>query len=498
MSLVELAKSAGKRKKVFAPRSRTGCRSCRIRHIRCDESPGQCRNCTSAGWECEGYDVHRLPWGHLTRTGSGVQVAIAMTPDERHSFSYFQHRSIVHLTGLFDSPLWQQHVLQMCHADPAVFHAVNMLGAAHQECELNNMQLVDAAVQSHQVYRFALQQSARAMRLLNQRLSSRSNDPALIQVVLLCCLLFVMTDVLLGRYENAWTHLQCGMDILEDEKTPPVEPSLVAVFGRLDSQAALYGRSQKVLRILQLPQFQEPPPLQPFTTFNQLQSAVSSILATGNRLVATCLNLPESSYLIHYAQLSLAQARLLSRITQFHVHFNRFATLYPATLTEKQRHGLDLLRILTMGHGLVIKISLMPDPLPASLLPEFLAVLEAHEAYIARDAHYHHRRPTLTTDHGIIANAFTLATRAPDIPTRLRGLAVLRAWPHYEGLHNSAVATLLATNALKRHLRENGMEPGPALRTTKQDDAFIGQFLRRVRSGAGKKHVVPLIMAGIC
>ncbi|KAL2821521.1 hypothetical protein BJX63DRAFT_218526 [Aspergillus granulosus] len=514
------SKPAGKRRKAFAPRSRTGCRSCRIRRIRCDESPGQCRNCTSAGWKCDGYDIHRLPWGYRTKAavgasagssetpyiglGSGSRLAIAMTSDEHRAFSHFQYHSVAHLTGLFDSPLWQQHVLQMCHADSAVFHAVIMLSAAHQECELNNMQLVDEAVQSHQVYQFSLQQSARAMRLLNQRLSSGSKDPELTRVVLLCCLLFVMAEVLLGRYETAWTHLRCGILVLEDKNTPSVEPSLAAIIRRLDLQAAIYGNSQQVLRIpLSPPPCQDLAPLEPFTTFIQLQSTVSTLLETAIPLIAACLSLSESGYQTNYARLSLSQARLLSRFSQFIPHFNRFVTLCSATLTPKQLHGLDLIRILISGTSLALKTSLMRDPLPESLLPEFLAVLEANEAYIARytpanaRAPGHTLRPTLTTDHGIIANIYTIATRAPGIPTRLRAIAILRAWPHYEGLHNSTFAALIAIHALKRHFHENGLDPGPALRTTKEEDAFKGQFLKGIQSGAGKKDVAPLIMARI-
>ncbi|KAL3460368.1 hypothetical protein BJX64DRAFT_278559 [Aspergillus heterothallicus] len=475
-------KTAVKRKRAFAPRSRTGCRTCRIRHIRCDESSGQCRNCTSSGWNCDGYDIHRLRRGcPATSADGGTSAGSTMTLDEHRSFSHFQHHSVLHLTGLFDSPLWEQHVLQMCHADAAVFHAVNMLSAAHQECEINNMQLVNEAVQSHQVYRFMLQQSARAMRLLNQRMSTRSKDPELTQVVLLCCVLFIMTDVLLGRYETAWTHLHCGMHIIEDEQTPPIEPSLVAVFRRLDTQAALYGKSQKALSNPQLPLTRELPPIEPFTIFSELQSAVHSLLMFGVPLIAACVTLSESDYATKYVPLSIAQARLLSRFAEFNTYFKRFATLYPATLTEKQFHGLDLLRILTSGLNLVVKIALMPDPLPASFLPEFLAVLSAHEAYITRYTRDPHR-PTLTTDQGVIANMYTLAMRAPDIPTRIRAIAVLRAWPHYEGLHSSASAALLAIHALKRHLRENGLDPGQALQTTKEEDTFMRQL-----TGLGKK-----------
>jgi hypothetical protein len=90
----------------------------------------------------------------------------------------------------------------MCHADAAVLHAVNILSAAHQESEMNNMQMVGQAVQNHQVYWLSIQQSVRAIGLLDQQLSTNSRDPKQTHVVLLCCLLFEMANMLLERYES--------------------------------------------------------------------------------------------------------------------------------------------------------------------------------------------------------------------------------------------------------------------------------------------------------
>jgi hypothetical protein len=90
----------------------------------------------------------------------------------------------------------------MCHADAAVLHAVNKFNAAHQESEMNNLQMVGGAVRNHQVYWLSIQQSARAMGLLEQQLSANSRDPKQTQVVLRCCLLFVMANMLLERHES--------------------------------------------------------------------------------------------------------------------------------------------------------------------------------------------------------------------------------------------------------------------------------------------------------
>ncbi|KAL2800510.1 hypothetical protein BJX66DRAFT_332080 [Aspergillus keveii] len=120
---------------------------------------------------------------------------------------------------------------------------------------MNNMQMVGGTVRNHQVYWLSIKQSARAMGLLEQQLSANSRDPKQTQMVLRCCLLFVMANMLLERYESVWTHPRHGNQIIEDEN-PRIESSLVPVFRRLDLQSAVHGTGQRALR--------SPPPILPF------------------------------------------------------------------------------------------------------------------------------------------------------------------------------------------------------------------------------------------
>ncbi|KAL3451826.1 hypothetical protein BJX65DRAFT_303549 [Aspergillus insuetus] len=170
---------------------------------------------------------------------------------------------------------------------------------AHQESEMNNMQMVGEAVQNHQVYWLLIQQPARAKELLDQQLSTNSRCPKQTQVVLLCCLLFVMANMLLEQpHSKSPTLLNLGTEVKH-----PISPR----------------RGRNAL------DWHLPQPLQ-----------------------AKCAT--------NYAPLFLAQARILSRFAQFTTNSSRFATVCPATLTEKQLHGLDLIQILTLGITLALKM----------------------------------------------------------------------------------------------------------------------------------------------
>ncbi|KAL4911173.1 hypothetical protein BDW74DRAFT_142511 [Aspergillus multicolor] len=386
-----------------------------------------------------------------------------MTADEQRSFAFFQHDSITSLTALFELPLWQRHVMQMSLADPAVFHAVAMLSAAHQRCELRHSQADGAEI--HRAYCFSLQQSSRAMRMLTQRLSSQ--DPELRHVVLLCSLLFGLSDVLLTRHDSAWTHFRGGLRILVEIEHYPhligkVEPSLVAVYRRISLQAALYSsnNSDADSEASRIPVLQYAPPSPSsdhhtftheaaegtFTNLSHMQSILLSLLDTGIPLIATGLSLSDSEFDATYNTLYIAQTRLLRTFATFIHQFNLFCETNSSTLTDKQQSTLDLLHLLILGHTLSLKIALTRDrgPLPLSFLHQVHIVLEAHEAYITEYEH----RPTRVADHGVSANMYLLATRAPDLDTGLRAVKILKVWPRYVGFHSSTSAAPLAMNVL--------------------------------------------------
>lgn len=107
----------------------------RARHVKCDEIPGACKNCTSTGQSCEGYDAQRVPLpdrnggrnvrkytepGDLLLMEPGVGIQWTMTSDEQRCFSHFQHKLLPALGGWFDSTLWNTLVLQLGVMERAV------------------------------------------------------------------------------------------------------------------------------------------------------------------------------------------------------------------------------------------------------------------------------------------------------------------------------------------------------------------------------------------
>jgi hypothetical protein len=94
--------------------------------------------------------------------------------------------------------------LQIGQSEPAVYHAVVAFSALHEDYEAKGMPLpINLPHNGRQ--RFALDQLGRAFAMLTKR--RLSQDPRFYNVTLLSCLVFILSDLLLGQYDNAFTHL---------------------------------------------------------------------------------------------------------------------------------------------------------------------------------------------------------------------------------------------------------------------------------------------------
>ncbi|KAE8345085.1 hypothetical protein BDV24DRAFT_126227 [Aspergillus arachidicola] len=451
--------SVPRQRRAQRKRSKTGCRTCRARHIKCDESPGTvCQNCTSTGRICEGYDICRLPHKRTVVCLPDIanRLCWIMNSDEKRCFSYFHHHSISNLTSFFDSPLWQRLVKQLSHIEPAVYHAANVLGAVQEDSEENGMRL--AGVNLHRPrHRFALEQSARSFALLNKRHSS--HDPQFKEVTLVCCLLFTLSELLLGQYDTALRHLRSGLQILNEAATytpglSALDQSLVEAFVRLDAQSSHFGKDGPLLHLnkegeemwshsdtMSLPR-----------NVQEARRELNHVLSKGIPFLSECWSLSSTEIKLHYNSMRLSQQSLLASLTHHKQRLEMFCEQSYAKLSPKEQRGVDIIRLHYLAQILSIKTCFFNGPIPGYLTPEYVSLLAAHEALMAKFP----ERSTTTLDNGIIPGLYVVASKCPDYRVRLRAIKALQSWPHCEGLINSNIAASLAFESLKRDLmKEN-------------------------------------------
>ncbi|RAL64587.1 hypothetical protein DID88_001622 [Monilinia fructigena] len=257
----------------MGPKSKTRCLTCRIRRVKCGEEKPECHRCTKTGRKCDGYDPDRP---EMSSTAQSEKASAASSPSlspitshttsiitmpsssingneqEQRSFHFFINKTAPELAGFCESKFWTSLVLQRCHSDHSIRHAIIALGAYRESFKFGDIKLLEGESIDYPKQRFALIQNNKAIRHLKGHLShgGYTQTP---EVILISCLLFICFEAMQGNYQAAFDHLNSGLKILNDwmernyhnlETNP--EPSLaqeficlelIPLFSALDIQA---------------------------------------------------------------------------------------------------------------------------------------------------------------------------------------------------------------------------------------------------------------------
>lgn len=178
---------------------------------------------------------------------------VPFTDREGLYFQLFREHTANELSGFFDSGFWSRTVLQECHSEPTIRHAVVALGALYKTLEktcesppgspASDRDPTDLAM-TH--FRMALEKYHEAIRSLLNTEDPMSNRTRLMASVLLACF-----DSFVGDHKQAIFQIQTGLQLLEKLRAErrrafitqpgePVEDELIQMFTRLAIQAKSY------------------------------------------------------------------------------------------------------------------------------------------------------------------------------------------------------------------------------------------------------------------
>ncbi|CAK47742.1 transcriptional regulator family: Fungal Specific TF [Aspergillus niger] len=433
------------RRRRSSKKSKTGCRTCRLRHVKCDETPGMCQRCTSTGRKCDGYDAERLPNRRTTATLTELAPDIArrfrwkLTSDEQRCISFFQNRIGPSIVAYFDCVLWQRLVLQLSQVEPAAFHALVAFSAVYADYEARGIP-VDKDDMDNTLQRFALDQCARAYRWLNSR--SASQDPGFRDIMLVCCVLFIMVEWMRGQYDTATIHLKNGLRILEDDQTlTAATAAFSSVFGQCLGESLASLKVQSTYFGIEEPtQPQSPKSSDPGTpvlddkVFHSLLDARLTFEPLMGEIFQFHLftsRLSEEHISFNYSQLSDIQFELSSRLNRFSIALESFRLSSFHQLSLNAQRSLHTMQLHQQVLSIVVHVSLIANEHDALdfYSSSFEHALSLAESIIASFAD----RPSVCLDMGVILPLSFVATRCREPDIRARALEVLRSWPHREG-----------------------------------------------------------------
>ncbi|KAG9256853.1 uncharacterized protein F5Z01DRAFT_672085 [Emericellopsis atlantica] len=221
---------------------RTGCITCKIRKVKCDEAKPSCQRCVKTGRVCDGYPVLRP---RASRFKSPSPTPALETADELRAFDHYKSRSAFLLGGITvaGEEFWGGLVIQLTVTEPAVRHAVLALSCLHEElCKGNE------AGRLHLRNGFAFSEYGKAIAAVRSWDVTR-RGPESAAIPLLVCVLFICIEFLM-RYEAAsQLHICQGRLILSRmEQVSLDSPSmemirkvLVPIYARLSLASYLFA-----------------------------------------------------------------------------------------------------------------------------------------------------------------------------------------------------------------------------------------------------------------
>ncbi|KAF5576221.1 transcriptional regulatory moc3 [Fusarium pseudocircinatum] len=213
-----------------APRARTkvktGCATCRIRKIKCDEAKPFCEKCVKTGRKCDGYESVFRPFPSLSQpivkpnaTASGHGSAKGKLPLSTSDLNrYFSTKTI------FDVELScneeAEKVLKASLTNDSIRHALLSLRALRGNLESKKEgDTFETDEQQRLSYNFGLQQYSKALTSLASNLVYPSPDS--LKSALLCCQVLISVEQVRGNFSAMGLHVIRGLDILREYRARP-------------------------------------------------------------------------------------------------------------------------------------------------------------------------------------------------------------------------------------------------------------------------------------
>ncbi|PVI01507.1 hypothetical protein DM02DRAFT_613565 [Periconia macrospinosa] len=483
------AKKEHVRKKAWKPKTKTGCMTCRVRRVKCDEAKPYCLRCTSTGRTCDGYPTLATTASSPHEdTPSPPESLIAAFPGltlrsqgEKNAFQFFKSHTVKDLSGFFDSNFWGFEVLQASHTIPAIRHAVISLAAMHRKFVEGRMPVLPNTTSDEHI-RFALQQSTLAL----EKRGTSDIDLLTISILFYCISCFE------GHQSTAINHLRGGLRILrqaeEERKVNPKRyedqpislETLRSMFIALDVEVRAILSTDKLANWEPLPWTVRIPPPETFRTFLQTKSYLE-------RFYCDIRTFVQDSDLLRPIgpEQEPYNARMQAYREEYSVmnpRLDAFLVECGTDVSEDERDSILWIRLwrqqikLTLnsflqfdetsgvrmldwhvdehGMGVIVDIvgqllkapSDLTIPFEADPRDYFPSYAEVEHMTLLKEGPY--SRPVFTSGNNVGIALWHVVSKARSANLRRRAIALMLGFPRGEGVWNSVIAGRIAWERL--------------------------------------------------
>ncbi|KAH7148221.1 hypothetical protein EDB81DRAFT_791780 [Dactylonectria macrodidyma] len=478
-------------------RSKSGCKTCKIRRVKCDESRPACRRCTSTGRICDGYGI----WGreeglsstpshtHTITHSTHLGLISKLSREDQQQFHWFSHQTVKRVSGVFSISFWKTLVLQASHTQPAVLYAALALGSAHKRVMLDagSRQSVPTSHKLDHQQRATLRYYNTAIQLLHTHFNAK--DKASTRIALISCIVFICLEYMQQRYETGYAHLQSGIklldtvlgspksgDTLSDSSDWPkshgvVDDCLIETLHRLNLQTTLIKNG-----LIQSDS------IKAYCMRNSIPDAFSSVEESRthlDRLLSRAHHLEGESQKVDVSKnsgsafelLSLQQLLRTDLMCWLQTHRKLGAKLEQAS---RDRLGYELLGIYHSMAYIITESAFYPLHQDSSrCTAHFESILSTTTTFVAsvspllaegRLSGHCPGRFNFITDLGIIPPLFYTALKCPEPEIKHEATELLAKIIHREGIWDGPLASCIVTDVMR--LEEGGVDTTHATPST--------------------------------
>lgn len=203
-------------------KSSTGCITCKIRRIKCDELRPVCRRCESTGRKCDGYVQDRRAQSVILRQSPATYSNA--NSDEVRSFEFFIECVVPEFSQIVSQVFWRNTVLQLSRADVIIWDAVLALSRLIQYPQYGyvyDMSIVSKYEKppiNHPDHIRALKWYNKSLTTLRQRLTSGQVSSTIARV---SCVVYICIECLQNNIHEAVTLHQQAMALAQAAKSQP-------------------------------------------------------------------------------------------------------------------------------------------------------------------------------------------------------------------------------------------------------------------------------------
>ncbi|CAD6442484.1 e32295e1-7485-4bd1-9e09-2b32c334c8f3 [Sclerotinia trifoliorum] len=428
---------------------RTGCRTCKIRRVKCGEEKPFCKRCTSTGRRCDGYEIitdPKKPSSTKKQTSISTVVQSNALQDslEPVILDFFRAYTVAEFAGDFSTEFWERRIFQAATVEPSIRHCILALGAIHKNY-IETYQQAQAAKYPTPTQAFAFRQYTKAIRILRESIVRK---PHSLEVTLISCILFICFDCLVGDQAAGLVHLKSGLRILDDINATNAPSSVAAQCARDYSPLLLVLGGQ-------IAAFMNPKAgvdrgafwaamkragcsTSSFTPFQSLEEARYALRTLGADILHTrhtnWRHVTEEMVTSEFGPMArshyVALENWSNRLNAFTEKTSEISgTTSPLAKRPIRIRGASILK----SHHLLLSMNATESHTPAY---KFEEMLDLSEELVREDKAYWNYRsmPRFMVDTGLIVPVVYTAVRSKDIEHKKRAIEILAQVPGREGL----------------------------------------------------------------